>query len=100
MELYNVFLSPKAQRDLDSIYTYIAGHLMEPDTAEKLVGRLEKAILSLDRFPNRCPLRCVGAYANKGYRQLFAENYTIVFRVSEPDKQVLVVTVRYSPSQF
>lgn len=100
MEQYKVFLSPKAQRDLDQIYTYIAGSLLEPDTALSLVGRIEDGILSLDTLPYRCPERKTGAYANIGYRQLFVENYTVVYRIDESKKQIVVLTVRYSKSQF
>ena len=63
-------------------------------------GRIEDAILSLETMPYRCPERKRGAYANRGYRQLFVENYTVVFRIDEAKKTVIVVTVRYSPSEF
>ena len=33
-------------------------------------------------------------------RQLFVENYTAIFRIDEAKKTVIVVTVRYSPSEF
>lgn len=90
----------RALRDLDNIYNYISETLLEPGTALKLVKEIELEILSLEQFPNRCPLRRVGAYAGKGYRQLFVKNYTVIFRVDEVEKTVIVVTVRYSPSQF
>lgn len=51
MERYKVFLSPKAHRDLDKIYAYIADSLLEPDTALALVERIEDGILSLDTLP-------------------------------------------------
>lgn len=57
MERYKVFLSPKAHRDLDKIYAYIADSLLEPDTALALVERIEGGILSLDTLPYRCPER-------------------------------------------
>lgn len=97
---YSVKLTSRALRDLDSIYAYIAKNLLEPGTALKLVDAIERKILTLDSMPNRCPERQVGAYANKGYRQLFVKNYTVVFRVDEVSRTVVVVTVRYSPSQF
>lgn len=100
MERYKVFLSPKAHRDLDKIYAYIADSLLEPDTALALVERIEGEILSLDTLPYRCPERKTGAYANMGYRQLFVENYTVVYRIDEQNKRIVVVTVRYSKSQF
>lgn len=57
-------------------------------------------LTSLETMPYRCPERKQGAYANRGYRQFFVENYTAVFRIDESKKTVIVVTVRYSPSDF
>lgn len=99
-DAYKVKLMNRALHDLDNIYKYIAENLSEPDTALKLAEEIEQEILSLEHFPSRCPLCRTGAYANKGYRQLFVKNYTVVFRVNETEKTVVVVTVRYSPSQF
>ncbi len=90
----------RALRDLENIYGYIAGALSEPGTAQGLIDELEREILSLEQFPNRCAMRRIGAYADKGYRQLFVRNYTVSFRVDEEEKTVLIVTVRYSASQF
>ena len=67
-----VKLMPKAYRDLDDIEWYIANELEEPATALNLVEEIENAILSLEMFPQRGALR----------------------------KWVIVVTVRYTPSQF
>ena len=100
MDNYAVKLMSRALRDLDSIYQYIAGELLEPGTAENLVSQIEDAILSLEQMPYRCPERKRGVYANRGYRQLFVKNYTVIYRVDEKTRTVLIVTVRYSPSQF
>lgn len=97
---YSVKLLPRAYRDLDGIYTYIAEKLIERGIAVKLVDSLEEAVFSLESMPQRGALRKTGAYANKGYRQLFAGNFTVVYRVAEAKKRVLVVTIRYSKSQF
>ena len=97
MEQYSVKLLRRAVQDMDGIYTYIAQTLLEPETALKLVGRLEYAIFSLETLPHRCPERRVGAYADRGYRQLLMENYTIIFRIDEEYRQVIVITVRYAP---
>ena len=100
MDKYSVMLMKRARRDLDGIYTYIARSFLESGTALALVQRIEKQILSLDQMPYRCPERTRGAYANRGYRELVVENYTVIYRVDEPTKQVIVVTVRYSRSNF
>lgn len=100
MDKYAVMLTNRALQDLDGIYTYIAKNLLEPGIALKLVDEIEAAVLSLDEMPHRCPERQVGAYAGRGYRQLIVKNYTAIYRVDDESNQVIVITVRYAPSQF
>ena len=100
MDKYDVKLMSRALRDFDGIYTYIANTLLEPGTALEMVGEIEKGIFSLDHMPYRCPERRHGTYANRGYRQLFVKNYTVIYRIDEPSRQVIVVTIRYSASDF
>ena len=61
---------------------------------------LEDAILRLDETPYRGSVRRAGAFANRGYRQVFVKNFTIVYRVNQVRKKVVIVTVRYTPSSF
>ncbi len=100
MDKYNVSLTSRALRDLDGIYVYITQTLLVPETALGMVDKIEKEILSLEEMPYRFPERKTGAYANKGYRQLFVGNYTVIYRIDEKRRQVIVITIRYSPSQF
>ena len=100
MDKYSVKLLPRAFHDLDSIYAYIAGTLLEPGAAQQTLDTLEEAIFSLENLPRRGTSRQRGAYANKGYRQLSIKNFTVVYRVDDTKKQVVIVTVRYSKSQF
>ncbi len=100
MDKYNVSLTSRALRDLDGIYVYITQTLLVPETALGMVDKIEKEILSLEEMPYRFPERKTGAYANKGYRQLFVGNYTVIYRIDEKRRQVIVITIRYSPNQF
>ncbi len=100
MDKYVVKLYARAYRDLEDIYTYIAENLLEPGTALNMVDELENAIFSLEQLPERGAIRCVGAYANGDYRQLFVKNYVIIYRVLKQKKEVHIVTVRYTPSNF
>ena len=90
----------RARRDLDEIYAYIAERFLEPQTAENTIDALEEGIFSLEIMPYRCAERNRGIYAGKGYRQLFVKHYTVVYRIDEAAKTVIVVTVRYSASDF
>ena len=94
MDKYRVMLTARAFRDLDGIYEYIALHKGAPGAAENLIASIEDAILCLDVFPHRGAERKAGAYGGKGYRQAFVKNYTVIYRIVEEEKQVVVITVR------
>lgn len=95
MDRYQVKLNPRAIRELDNIYEYIANEKLDPENAKKQVDRMKKAILNLELFPQSHQERNEGRYAGKGYRQLLIDNYIAVFRVDEVNKIVYVVTVQY-----
>ncbi len=95
MDKYKVRINPKAIRELDSIYEYIANEKMTPENAKGQVDRIKKAILNLDTFPQSCQERNEGRYAGKSYRQLLIDNYVAIFRIDEADKAVYVITIQY-----
>ena len=100
MNKYTVYVSPQAYREIDEIYRYIKEELLAENAAMDLIDDFEKAILSLDTLPYRGAERKVGIYAYQGYRQLFVKNYTIIYRIDEEAKTVIIITVRYSHSNF
>ena len=95
MDKYKVKINPKAIRELDSIYEYIAKEKLAPENANGQVDRIKKAILKLDEFPQSHQERNEGRYAGKGYRQLLIDNYIVIFRIDETCKTVYVVTIQY-----
>ena len=100
MDNYEIKITPRAASDIDNIYCYIADEFKDIGAAEKHADLLEEAIHGLDTMPYRGAERKTGAFANKGYRQLFVKNFTIVYRIDEERKRVIIVTVRYTPSSF
>lgn len=95
MDKYKVKVNPRAIRDLDSIYEYIASEKLAPENAKGQVERIKKSILGLDTFPQSHQERNEGRYAGKGYRQLLIDNYIAIFRINEPQKTVYVATIQY-----
>ena len=95
MEKYKVLLYPKAFRDIDSIYAYIALEKLAPENAKSQTDRIWSAIEALDSFPSSHQDRQVGKYAGKGYKQLLIEHYVAIFKIDELSKTVYVVTVQY-----
>ncbi len=60
----------------------------------------EKAICSLQEFPERGTLRKSCTFADGNHRQLFVKNYVILYAVFKDKRKVYVKTIRYSKSQF
>lgn len=79
---------------------YILDKLVSPNTALEIYNDLLQMILSLETYPTRGSLRKVGQYRNPGYRQLFYKNYTIVYAVKDNEKEVHIIAVKYSHSNF
>ena len=100
MDKYRLRLLSHALQQLDEIYAYIANELDAQEAAENLVEKLEEAIFSLEVMPHRYPKRRTGAYTNRAYRQVFVKNFCVVYRVDEAEKEVIIVAVRYSRSNF
>lgn len=95
MDKYKVMINPRAIRELDNIYEYIANEKLAPENAKGQVDRIKKDVLSLDTFPQSHQERNEGRYAGKRYRQLLVDNYIVIFRIDEPCKTVYVVTIQY-----
>lgn len=95
MDKYQVMLYPKAFRDMDDIYAYIAREKLSPENAKGQTDRIWEAIRSLEYLPESHQDRLMGRYAGKGYKQLVVNNYIVIFRIDKLAKKVFVVTVQY-----
>lgn len=100
MDTYKVTIFPSAESDLHNIFMYILDKLVSPNTALEIYNDLLQMILSLETYPTRGSLRKIGQYRNQGYWQLFYKNYTIVYAVKEKEKEVHIIAIKYSPSNF
>ncbi len=95
MDKYEVMLYPKAFRDIDDIYAYIALEKLSPENAKGQTDRIWEALRTLEQIPEAHQDRLVGRYAGKGYKQLLIDNYVVVFKIDKDSKKVFVVTVQY-----
>ena len=66
MDKYSVILYPRAFRDIDDIYAYIALEKMSPENAKGQTDRIWDAIKSLEQLPESHQDRLVGRFAGKG----------------------------------
>ena len=51
MDRYNVMLYPRAYRDMDDIYAYIALEKSSPENAKAQTDRIWEEIKALEQFP-------------------------------------------------
>ncbi len=100
MDKYHVKLLSETLQQIDAIYGYITKELQSQIDAENLIDKLEEVIFSLESMPYRHPRRRTGIYANKEYRQVFVKNFCLVYRIDEIKKEVIIVAIRYSKSNF
>lgn len=100
MDKYDVMLYPKAYRDIDDIYAYIAHEKLSPENAKGQTDRIWEAIKSLEELPESHQNRLVGRYSGKGYKQLIIDNYIVIFKIDKNVKKVFVVTVQYQGRNF
>ena len=95
MDKYEVMLYPKAFRDIDDIYAYIALEKLSPENAKGQTDRIWDAIKTLEYMPESHQDRLVGRYVGKGYKQLVVDNYLAIFKIDKTSKKVFVLTVQY-----
>ena len=100
MDKYEVKLYPRAYRDIEEIYAYIALEKLAPENAKGQTDRIWDALKTLEKFPSSHQDRLEGRYAGKGYKQLLIDNYIAIFKINEPKKTVCVVTVQYHGRNF
>ena len=88
---FEVLLTDDAVLDLEDLYSYIAEH-DTPQSADYVLDRLEKTILSLAEFPKRGPYPPeLIALGIRDYRQVFFKPYRVIYRVM--DKAVYVYVI-------
>ena len=92
---YNILLYATAYKNLDDIFKYIAFAITEPAAAKNQINRIWDAIFKLKVFPYAHQDVIFGKYASKGYKQLLVDNYIVIYKINEEEKQVYVITVLY-----
>jgi plasmid stabilization system protein ParE len=98
MKHYEVFISDKADDDMEAIYKYISDTLSAPVAAAKQHDRISEAMLTLEEMPERIKIMDSEPEHSQGLRPLIVDNYTI-FYVVKSDR-VNIVRILYSASDI
>lgn len=92
---FSIAMTNQAKADLVSICQYIAYDLQSPQTAEGQLSRLEKAIASLDRMPERFRVYEHEKWKDRNLRIMSVGNYLVFFISSKETKTVTVMRIMY-----
>ena len=92
---WEVYYTDDALQDLQDIYDYISGVLLEPVIAEKQTNRIMDAADSLNHMPLRYRLYDYAPWRSKGLRILQVENYLIFYLPEESPGTVAIVRIMY-----
>jgi len=87
----SVSLTDDAATDLEELIEFIDAH-DSPTSAERMPEKIEEALDSLDRNPERGAIpRELSAIGVREYRELFFKPYRIIYRVIGNDVLVLLI---------
>ena len=93
---YSVEITAIAERDVEEIWSYIAADSQEIATA--FILRLEEQIVTLEQFPERCPLIPENELLGTSYRHLLYGAYRTIFRIA--GNTVLILRVIHGSRLF
>jgi toxin ParE1/3/4 len=92
---YAVNITGKAEKDLRSIFSYIAFELNSYINAVGQLERLEAEIESLSELPERYRLYDREPWRSLGLRCMPVDNYCVFYIPYEDDKKVEIIRVLY-----
>lgn len=96
---YNIVLTDTAKVELEEIYKYIFETLLEPNSANKIIKRIENNILRLEQFPYSCAEVTIKPH-RKIYRKLIIGKYIVLYKVYEKYGQVVIYDILYDKRDY
>lgn len=93
--IYFVEISTQAERDLRSIYEYIAFELQSVQNAKEQLDRLEESICGLDQMPERYRRYEKEPWYSRGWRIMPIDHYCIFYVPDHDHKIVNIVRILY-----
>ena len=92
---YFVRISDQAEKDLRSIFEYIAFELQSVQNAVGQLDRLETAIASLSEMPERWIRYDKEPWFSRGLRRMVVDNYLVFYIPNKDDRTVTIIRVMY-----
>jgi len=92
--------TPKAEEDLDQIYSYISEKLSAVSAALNLMENIENSVLRLKMFPYSGSTVSDNILNSKGYRKLIIDNFIVFYIVREEEKTIVIMRILYGAQNY
>lgn len=93
--IWKIQYTEQAGRDLQAIYEYIAFELLVPETANRQIGRITKAIRKLDNMPEKFKIYEEEPWKSKNLRYFPVDNYIVFYLPKEETETVNIIRIIY-----
>lgn len=93
--IYSVEISQRAEEDLHEIFHYISDSLLSPQSAERLLSRIETSIMSLDNMPYRFSAYDKEPWRSRGVRKMTVDNFLVFYIPDDEKRCVTVIRIMY-----
>ena len=97
---YSIKITPKADEDLEKIYSYISRELFSKQAVESLLDKIEEKIMRLREFPFLCNYVDDEFLGNQRYRKLIIDNYIVFYLADTQKEQVIIMRVLYGRQKY
>jgi len=97
---YKLTITEAANQDMDKIFSYIFNHLCNPkaavDIADAIEGKYDEVCMNPYMFEESRDM----ALKNKGYHRLPVQNYIILYKIDEMNREVIIMRIFYCGQNY
>lgn len=99
-ELYEVEFTEDCIKEIDDIYEYISGKLMASLSAKRLMRKIEREIMLLEKNPKIYVEVNLTDKLKRKYRRMLVNNYVVLYTVDEENKKIYVAHMYYGKRNY
>jgi len=96
MDLYEIVITPDAERDLVELKNYISDVLLSRDTARNYIRTIRREIATLNELPARYKPVDDEPWHSRGIRRIIANNFYVYYRIDEESTRVFILNIIYA----
>jgi toxin ParE1/3/4 len=97
---YEIFIYPKAEKDMEDIFQYVCNELGSPKAARDIINKFENALDNISLFSDSCPYTNNEAIIDKEIRKLIIDNYIVFYKADKENRQINVIRVIYGMRNY